>query len=165
MRHLPRGEMEENKTEGEICCCQNCLCFPFFSVPSGFFPCAHYKLTFFAFLGSECHFLKADALQPSFTPSKRQGVSVSCSWSFCGAPECQAWAPSAEAVESVVYVSVSCQEPLLPLSRAFVFIFIKPDSKALISHVHLKQKMENINVSLSSCLKVKPFKEMGLHQG
>lgn len=51
--------------------------------------------------------------------------------------------PLAEAMGSVGVGVGERQFPelLLPLSRAFAFIFIKPDNKALISCVHLKQKM------------------------
>lgn len=50
--------------------------------------------------------------------------------------------PLAEAMENVSVGEHQLPEPLLPLSRVFAFIFIKPDSKALISHVLLKQKVE-----------------------
>lgn len=157
MCHLPRGEMGgggggRQKKAGKNCCCQNCLCFPFFSLPSGFFPCAHYKVTFLAIPRKWVPPSQSWCLPALLDPPKREGPSVSHAWSFHRAPECQALLDGAPSRKPLAFGwdHVKCRcwwasaagSLLLPFSRAFAFIFIKPDSKALISHVHLKWKME-----------------------
>lgn len=129
------------------------------------------------YLGSECHLLKADAFQLSLTPpppKEKEPQFLMLGPSIGHLNVKPYWmGPQAESpwLLAEIMESVGADEHQLPGASAaslqsFCIHFYQTRQQGIDLACTLEvEDGKNLNVSLSSCLKVKPFKEMGLHQG
>lgn len=155
---------------------EKAFAFPSFLCPQEFSYVLIIKWLFLLHLGSECLFHKAYALQLSSTHPKIRSLCFSCldlsqgpnfkpHWT--GPQVGNAW-PLSEAMGSVGVSENQLLEPLLPLSCLSpdpLCSFLSNQTGRHRSHTYtLSGRRKNINVSLSLCLKVEPFKEMSPHQ-
>lgn len=160
MCHFPRAEMK--KPLLSLPCC----------VLRVFSHVLIIKWLFLLHLGSECPFHKACASQLSSTHTKIRNLCFSCldlpqgTWIL--SPKLGTSGLCLRPWEVLVPVRISSWEPLLPLSCLSsdpLCSFLSNQTGKHRSHMYtLSGRLKNINVSLSSCLKVEPFKEMSPHQ-
>lgn len=153
------------------------LCFPFLSVTSGFSPCASYKVIFLAAPDKWVPLSQILCLTALFHPPKNQeplflmlGPSIEHpNFKPTGlGPKLETSGLCLRPWEVLVSVRISCWEPLLLLSCLSphpLCSFLSNQTGRHRSCMNtLNRRWKNINISLSSCLKVDPFKEMSPHQ-